>query len=101
MSKVRIRLYPGNPLEAERGEWNASWCERCVAGKMPDLLHKRRSSGRDVPETQLDHFCMNRKSESELMTVLNFRDCESGCTFASAVGDFPCRRHLQKLGVLR
>ena len=96
--KVRIRPDRGNPSEAERDERNAthlpfrSRCEHRVAGKMPDLPHKRRSSVRDAPETQRDYNFTNRKSDSELMTVLNFLDCGSGCTFACAVdfgpGDF-------------
>ena len=53
-----------------------SRCEHCVAEKMPDWRHERRSSDRDVPETKMDDFFMNRKTDSELMTVLNFLDCE-------------------------
>ena len=96
--KVRVRHDPGNPSEAERDERNAthlpfqSWCENSVAGKMRDLPHQQRSSDRDVLETQMDYFLTNRESDSELMTVLNFLDCDSGCTFACAVdtgpGDF-------------
>ena len=40
----------------------------------------------------MDYFFTNRKSDGELMTVLNFLDCDSECTFACAVdkgpGDF-------------
>ena len=32
---------------------------------------------------------MNRKTDSEQMTVLNFLDCESGCTFAGAIDKGP------------
>ena len=46
--------------------------------------HQRRSSHREVPETQMDCFFMKRKTDSELMVVLNFPDCESRCTFACA-----------------
>ena len=67
-------------------------CVHCVAGKMPDLPHKRRSSDRDVSETQMDYFLTNRQTDSELMKVPNFLDCESGCSFDCAVdkgpGDF-------------
>ena len=51
-----------------------SWCEHYVAGKMPNLPHKRGSSDHDLPETQMDCFITNRKTGSELMTVLNFLD---------------------------
>ena len=37
-----------------------SWCGSCVAGKMPEVPHTRRSSHHDVPETKMDHFFMNR-----------------------------------------
>ena len=72
--KVSVRD-PRNSSEAERDEQNAthfpfwSWCEHCVAGKIPDLPHKRRNSYRDVPETQMDYFFTNCKLDSELMTV--------------------------------
>ena len=56
---------------------------------MPDLPHKQRRSDRDVPETQMDHFFMNRKSDSALMTLLNFLDGVSGCTFACTVTRAP------------
>ena len=49
---------------------------------MPELVHKRRSSYRDVPERQMDYFFRNRELRIELVMVLNFLDCESGCTFA-------------------
>ena len=64
-------------------------CEHCVAGKMPDLPYKLRSSDRDVIETQMDYFYMNRRTDSELMTVLNFLGCESGCAFPCAVEKSP------------
>ena len=41
------------------------------------LLDKRRSSDRDVIETQINYYFMNRKSDSELMKVLNFLDVRS------------------------
>ena len=99
-SKVRVRPDPRNPSKAERDEHHAahlsprSWCEHCVAGKMPDLLsHTRRSSECDVPDTKMDYFLMDHKSDSEPMTVLYFLDCELGCTFACPVdkgpGNFP------------
>ena len=104
---VGVRLDPGHPSGTEQDEHNAarlpfrSWCEHCDAGKVLGLPHKRRSSERDVSETQMDCFSTNRQTDSELMTVLNFLDCESGCTFACAVdrvpGDFPCQRHLQRI----
>ena len=60
---------------------------------MPDLPHKRRTSDGDIPQTQMDYFFMNRKGDTELLTVLNFLDCESGCMFSCAVdkgpGDYP------------
>ena len=59
---------------------------------MTDVSHKRRSSDHDLLETQMDYFFMNRKTDSELMTLLNILDCESGFSFACAVdkgpGDF-------------
>ena len=73
-------MITGNPSEAEWDEHNAahlpfrSWCEHYVAGKMPNLPHKRGSSDHDLPETQMDCFITNRKTGSELMTVLNFLD---------------------------
>ena len=57
---------------------------------MPDLPHELRSSHRDVIETQMDYFLVNRKTDSELMAVLNFLGCESGCAFACAVEKSPC-----------
>ena len=95
--KVRVRHDPGNQKLAEWDVHNAtlplrSWCEHC-AGKMPGFPHKRRSSDRDVPDTTIDYIFMNRMTDRELLTVLNFLDCESGCSFACAVdkgpGDFP------------
>ena len=84
---------PGNPSAAERVDsatrlpfW--SWCVHCVAGKIPLLPRKRRSSDRDLPDAQMDIF-MNRKWDGELMTVLNFLDRGSGCTFACAVDQGP------------
>ena len=57
-----------------------------------DLPHKRRSPDRDVSDTKMDHFIMDRKTDSELMTALNSLDRESGCVFACAAdkgpGDF-------------
>ena len=98
-SKVSVRPEPRNLSKAERDEHNAahlsprSWCEHCVAGKMPDLSHTRRSSECDVPDTKMNYFFMDRKSDSEPMTVLYFLDCEWGYTFACPVdkgpGDFP------------
>ena len=38
------------------------------------MPHKRGSSDHDLPETQMDCFITNRKTGSELMTVLNFLD---------------------------
>ena len=52
-----------------------SWCKHCVAGKMPDLPRKKRSSERDYPEMQLDYFFMNRRSDTELLTTLNLLHC--------------------------
>ena len=61
---------------------------------MPELPHTRRSSHHDVPEMLMDHFFINRMSDSE-RTVINFLHCETGCTCACAVdkgpGDFPVR----------
>ena len=99
-ARVRVRPDPGNPCQAECDERKVThlpfwcWCEQCVAGETPNLPHKRRSSDRDVSETEMDFFCMDHKTDRELMTVLkNFLDCESGCAFACAVdtgpGDFP------------
>ena len=93
--KVMVLPDPGNPSAAEQDEHNAthlpfqSWFEHCVPGKMLKLPHKRRSSDRDVSQTQTDYCFMNRNTDSELMTVLNFLDCESGCSFACAVNKGP------------
>ena len=81
-----VRSDPGSPSRAERDEHDAthlpfwSWCEHCVAGKMADLPRKRRSD-RDVR--------VNRKTDREPMTVLNFLNCESGCALARAFGQAP------------
>ena len=60
---------------------------------IPDLPHKGHSSDPDVHEMKMDHSFANRRTDSELMTVLNFLHRESGSTFAFAVhkgpGDFP------------
>ena len=64
--KVWVRPNPGSPSEAERDEHNAthlpfeSWCEQCVARKMPDSPHERRSLDRDVPATHMGYSFMNR-----------------------------------------
>ena len=55
---------------------NLSW-----ANKSTNLLVPRRNSDRDVAETQMDYTFMNRKRDIDLMCVLNFLACESGCTF--------------------
>ena len=66
--KIRVRLWPGNPSEAERDELKAtqlpfwSWCTCGVEGKAPGQLHKCCSSDRDVPEMQMDYFFKNCRS---------------------------------------
>ena len=56
---------------------------------MPGLPHTRRSADRDVPETQMDYYFVNRRTDSNLMQMFNFLDSESGCTFACAADKGP------------
>ena len=59
-TKIRVRLWTGNPSEAERDEHKAthlsflSWYTCCVEGKVSGQLHRCCSSDRDVPEMQMD-----------------------------------------------
>ena len=41
------------------------------------------------PKTQMDYFFMNCKTDSSLITVPKFLDCESGCTFVCTVDKGP------------
>ena len=97
--KVSVRLDRGNPSEAQRDRHTAthlhfrSCCEHCVAGKMPRLATQATQfisrRARDA-----DFFFMNRMTGSELTTVLNFLNCESGCTFTCKGMEFCDRKRV-------
>ena len=76
--QIRVRKGPVQPTAEQVMKHNAThlpfrdWCVPCIAGKAPGLPHSRITcSSTAVPMCQMDYFFLNRRGDTDILTVLN------------------------------
>ena len=76
--QIRVRKGPVQPTAEQVMKHNAThlpfrdWCVPCIAEKAPGLPHSRITcSSTAVPMCQMDYFFLNRRGDTDILTVLN------------------------------
>merc|ERR1712194_683041 len=92
----KARRLPDEPSDKEVAEHALThlpfrdWCRHCITGKAPDWPHRRVVRDPDeVPMIQVDFYFMNKKGDSDIVTLLNCVDCVSGAVCTCVCGKGP------------
>ena len=84
---IRVRRGPVQPSADQVMRHDATrlpfrdWCVPCIEGKAPDWPDSRLvHSSTAVPMCQLDSFFLDRRGDTDILTVRNFLHCPSGAS---------------------
>jgi hypothetical protein len=82
---VKTRRRPEDPTDKEVAEHIPThlpfrdWCKHCIFGKAPDWPHRlKRRDADEVPMVQVDYCFMNRRGDTDILTILTVVHCPSG-----------------------